>query len=418
MKLYPTDGYYVPASFMLYVDTELPIDRLMGTGQEKVLTHELVHFLQDVCTTYGMANICKYVDSLKGLSKIVRETHALSVPIPASKKSDSANINADLFSIYVGDGTERYMTHNNTVQITSVTIIEVPVEGLSEPVNYVEIEYGKQERLHFGAMAIMESMAHIIEQKLYGDNLRKSYPYDSAALLAAYLYPDIENNVVAVLELCEASLMFLNPAEIFVEATKRLKEGSITYDKVGDYYMYVITNFSLEGINPIDYFSEISRQTQQQLDDLFTVNPFKDERWGSGVIKAGSKLREDRGSVASFLFGTGTDNPRDRLFKLISTIGFPPSFNNKHQAWVQNHPNSQHTQLMYPAISSILSLLEGKEEKCCLYDYCINEIDGYATNESCVKAPWKRASAKQPCHYAHVWKMWGHEKCEITPKKN
>lgn len=413
MKVHQCNGYYIPAAFWLYVDTDQPINELVNAPHERTLVHELVHFLQDVSTTYGLANICRYVDQLKCFSKLVRSSRSLTVPVMASQRSDSVNTNSDLFSIYAGDGADKYMTHNYSIVITSLAEHREYVEHVVDPIFYTEIEYGGSQTFHFGSIAILESMAHIIECEIYGKMPIKSFPYDSAQLVIDYLCPDIEVGALAVLEICEASLMFLNPAEIFVEAAKKLNSERARYIAPNDYYKFVMERFSYEDQTSIEHFEHVGREAQDQLNDLFTVEPFCNERWGSRAVGAGVNIRKNGQSISSILFESTDGSARNRFFSIISEVGFPPSINKHNQVWVQSGSENSHTHLMYPAIASISEMLEGRGQACRLYEYCKNEKNGYTVNQHCLKAPWKRAKEKQACYYSHIWKMWGHEECEI-----
>lgn len=403
----------MPAAFWLHVDTYQPINKLINGPHERTLVHELVHFLQDVSTTYGLANICRYVDQLKCFSKLVRSSSSLSVPVLASQRSDAVNANSDLFSIYAGDGAEKFMTHNDSVVITSLREHLEPVENVVDPIFYSEIEYGGSKKFHFGSIAILESMAHIIECEIYGRMTVKSFPYDSAQLVIDYLCPDIEVDALAVLEICEASLMFLNPAEIFVGTAKKLNSERVKKIAPNDYYKFVMERFTYENQTSVEYFAHVGLEAQNQLDELFTVEPFCNERWGSSVVRAGVNIRKDGQSISSSLFEGTYRNSRDRFFSLISEVGFPPTINKHNQVWVQFGSENSHTPLMYLAIASISKMLEGRSQACHLYEYCKNEQNGYAVNQHCQNAPWKRAKEKQACYYSHIWKMWGHEGCEI-----
>jgi hypothetical protein len=208
--------------------------------------------------------------------------------------------------------------------------------------------------------------------------------------------------------------MFLNPAEIFVGAAKKLNSERVRLTAPNDYYKFVMERFSYENQTSTEHFAQVGREAQHHLDDLFTVEPFCNERWGSGVVKAGANIRENGQSMSSRLFDSTDGNARNRFFSLVSEVGFPPSTNKHNQVWVQSGSENSHTYLMYPAISSISEMLEGREQACCLYKYCKNEQNGYLVNQHCLNAPWKRAKAKQACYYSHVWKMWGHEECEIS----
>lgn len=62
MKIYSNEGVYFPSFFRIKINKEKNIDR--------ILFHELVHFLQDVSTTFGLINISNTVDRIKDLNKI------------------------------------------------------------------------------------------------------------------------------------------------------------------------------------------------------------------------------------------------------------------------------------------------------------------------------------------------------------
>ncbi|HHO0458687.1 TPA: hypothetical protein ACRR9F_002345 [Morganella morganii] len=104
MRLNKDLGFYIPAFFMMQVDTIKPIEGIIGTVDERTFSHELIHFLQDITTTYGLINISRCIDFIKVQNSVLRNTNSsVKLPLQGSELSGSVMINNDLFSLYVGD---------------------------------------------------------------------------------------------------------------------------------------------------------------------------------------------------------------------------------------------------------------------------------------------------------------------------
>lgn len=71
MKLYQNLGSYIPAFFILQIDGLKDLSKVANTTDERTLAHELIHFLQDLSTTYGVCNIGHCVDVIKDQARII-----------------------------------------------------------------------------------------------------------------------------------------------------------------------------------------------------------------------------------------------------------------------------------------------------------------------------------------------------------
>ncbi|EIF2841227.1 hypothetical protein LEZ42_001228 [Vibrio parahaemolyticus] len=420
MKLYQELGFYVPASFMLKVNTSDSIEDVLNSSYERTFSHELIHFLQDVTTTYGLINICSCVDVLKDQNQIALSANgSLNTPISINSYSQSVSTNIDLFSCYVGDGAGKFMEFPDNVKIVSVTEELMEVDNVSHGISVIEIEYGGEgysstKKFHFGAMAICESMAHLIECEIYGNYAKKlNFPYDSATMLVAHLCPQLMDNNQAISEICEASLMYYNPAEVFIKALKEINKNQVEINKSNGFYSYVLNTFSLEESRVNDIFKEVTQSAMSQLNDLFTVEPLKSECWASSLVGKGSLLR-NRGCCLTALLWNGDQNhKRVTLMETIKSIGFPVAFNREDQVWVQDSEQTLHTPLLFPAIMSISEIFMGKSYECSLYEYC-NKHGNYDVGGECKKRPWLRSNNDDLCYFSSVWRMWGLDKIEIS----
>ncbi|EGR0730438.1 hypothetical protein RNE34_003456 [Vibrio cholerae] len=422
MKLRRELGFYVPAFFMLKVDTNESINNVLNSAHERILSHELIHFLQDLTTTYGLINISRCVDVVKDQNQIaLNGGRYLDVPIPISLYSPAVAANTDLFSCYIGDDASQYEEFPRSVSIISVNEDLMDIDNVDCQIKVIEVEYGSpiftySKKFYFGAMAICESMAHLIECEIYGvESEINNFPYNSATMLTEFLCPHLKNNNQAVSEICEASLMYYNPAEVFVMALNKINEDKVVLDGSNDYYLYVVNNFTLESNSVEKEYNSIANSSISQLNDLFTVEPLKSEQWASNLVVKARGLRNTNISITSRLWQGDRDFKRASLMHIIRNIGFPVAFNNNDEVWIDNSDKTLNTPLMFPAIMSINEIFMAKRAQCYLYEHC-KKHGGYQVGDECMTNPWVRAKNGSVCYFSNMWKMWGLEKISINIK--
>ncbi|WP_368494757.1 hypothetical protein [Escherichia coli] len=420
MKLNRELGFYIPAFFMMQVDVDESIEEIIDTMHERVFSHELIHFLQDITTTYGLINICKCIDVIKAQNQaLINKDYPVSLPLGSCDLNETVMANVDLFSLYVGDDAEKFKAFPESYIVTDIIEDEMEVDLVSYPVKYFNVKYESQvftstEIFHFGSMAIYESMANLIESEIYGEESRcKNFPYDSALMIADYLCPNISHNRLAICELCEASLMYYNPAEVFVASLKKLNEFDLVFEEPNEYYLYVLRNFKLETNSAKSEFVKASKLAMSQLNDLFTVSPFTEEKWASSMVFRAEKLRGSDLSLSARLWGMDKNKSREVLMSFIKSIGMPIVFNGNFDAWVRDSEEHLYTPLMHQAILSFHEILRGKQLSCSLHAYCAKNNSGDATDCNCQSAPWLRLEQGKSCYFSNLWKMWGLENVQI-----
>lgn len=424
MKLNKLLGYYIPSFFVLNVGTEEKIETILDTEYERTLAHELIHFLQDIATTYGLINLCKTVDIIKDQNSILRlSSTPVTIPLTGNYYSASVMANRDLFSIYIGDGADKYKEFPATIEVISIEFEEWPIDNVDEPVKSIEITLSINKhssnkwKFHFGAACLLESMAHLIENTIYGKTSDKlSYPYDAALLLARYIYPEIGGNEIAVAELCEASLMTYHPGLSFIESLNQMKIAKHIHKAPNDTYGFVLNNMTfIDNDCHQSLLQEYKNQTINaigQINSLFTVKPLSEDKWGERLIENASEKKEKGNSLVSIIFSADEPYRKQRLFKLVSDIGFPVAFNSKHECWIQR--SGEHiTPLYFLAILTFIEILGRGITECELINYCASESSLKLVNKNCTSSPWFQSKDQITCHFSQIWKMWGLESVEI-----
>ena len=132
------------------------------------------------------------------------------------------------------------------------------------PPNDVEIEVTEvhfsgtgQIKYDLGSHAILESMAYLIEQSLYPGVLPEStdFCYHAAAAIGEFIYPEVAENRVNLIALCDAALMFSNPGLIFYAMLNAMKGEKFHPESYMEIYEFVFVRVqqSYGQLNQWDY---------------------------------------------------------------------------------------------------------------------------------------------------------------------
>lgn len=230
-------GGYLPSFFEIVVDSSATtFDLNEITNQElTVFFHEYIHFLQDIATVYGLNNIYVWSEYLSSvLNRIYKTKGILNIPFTINDNSDNVNLNKQVSKITFGDDCEA------KGEITNIQIneFELVTNSLLPKIPTVTIVIGEDEFFSFGALAIMENMAYIMERICMPYFYQKSpdFPYRVAEKVSDFYVKDFSKNLEMVLALCDMSLQTSNPGKVYVDVMKGLKAGRLNFDKPEDIY--------------------------------------------------------------------------------------------------------------------------------------------------------------------------------------
>lgn len=413
MKLSKDIGFYLPSFFMLQINEK--------EDSPRILTHELIHFLQDISTTYGLINISRTIDEIKELNRLyLSGTEKNNILF---EQSDEYKINRDIALTVKGIHNGMYKKFDTNTEVISLNCVEtrkikndvlyedIPLYEVSVEVEDTQNNY--KDTFVIGAMAIMESMAHIIENHLYGEKQNtKTFPYDIVSMIIEYKYPKLSSSVLAIAELCEASLMYYDPAKILYESLNSMKLEQFQHSSQGDTYRYIIEKYVFDDsgteVNALTHFFEYPLVTAiNQVNDLITISPYKEEKLASSWISNAKELRTDSKKNITALCYDG----REKLFQTLEAIGLPLVIDNGEARATTSHMDKK-SLFLYPVMSTFLNCLLNKETKasCELNTYCANNTSIMNYDDSCSSNPWSKiATNKKMCAFLDVKKMWGFE---------
>lgn len=418
-------GCYIPSFFEMHVNTDcddLTINKL-PLKDMTVLFHEYIHFLQDFTTYYGLNSLYAYSEYLHSVTNRIYAIKTPDFPIPFDIKDNADNVllNRQIQNFTQGDTEESFGRY-------LVTAIDEGYDQLIPNPYIKELESiilnPEGDLRSFGAIAIMESMAYILERLCSPTGYEKSpdFPYRAAELVADYYVKGFGEDFLMVLALCDMSLQSSNPGACFVRVMKGVRDGNITFSKPENIYDYFYSQPSVTAYGTestlVNHFKKLLSVVQSSMKSYLRDMPILKEyyEWIDHLVRFAICWREqDR----YFLLKMARHNDlatNGCWGYAVHEVGSPLMVNNKgnHYKIVQ-HGSTLGTDVEYfRAIRQIEALFENGKIDCEMYKWCMNSPEA-TPNGLCKTAPWKKSMEERLCPYALLWRHWNLKDRE--PKK-
>jgi hypothetical protein len=409
-------GYYCPSFFKLGVETIFDLDNLNILGEAPFSTffHEYIHFLQDITTTYGLMNCCIVVDRIKHVNhSLLENKNDKSFKVPFNYSTDSiTTLNKDIQNVYLGQnpGVNRLDFIEIQFEESSVQLPDPYNKKLRKVVVYHYSSPGIVDNFDFGALCIIETMAHIAQKSISPSTDHDDVPYKSAIIVAKHIYSVIGDNMFYVFSLCDACLMLYHPADAFYTMLHLMKDRNFVPTSELDIYNFVYDNTKAETVSLQDLFSRTVGLAIGQLSDYFTTDIFENERkWVKYVLLKAQEIRLTRPDFIVQIIKKGKANTPE-FAQLLDELGTPLMVNLDGKSWF-NPPKELHgTEIhidRFAAIREIFYLYELGIKKCDLQNFCKLSPEGDITDNHCDGSPWERSKQKQICAYGAFWRTWG-----------
>ena len=408
-------GKYLPSFFFIKIDTDNSFENLNDLMQNEsfsVFIHEYTHFLQDILTTWGLRFIIHIVDKLKTANRSIYYSTENSFQIPFVIDADNiCGVNNDLVSVYMGDDEISYKFNK------IICIQEVPNDYVEnyKSTPYIEltvldVKDNDQKKIHFGAICVIESMAHLVQSKFYETQDTPQFPYRMVEHIYSFYFPEITVDKDVLLALCDAALGTTDPGGMLITFMKKMQEKKHLPKSPNDIYSFVRDFTYTVGNDKYDakeLFDFYSLKAEKSLTEYFTddyYEPAKD--WIAKTLGSARKMKlED-----NFSFVDLVDNATGakKIIDIVNKIGVPLIANNKGYYWA-HHPqtNSEHFAGLFNAINEVYNILFNRQTYCAMRDYCKTLPEGDMTCDYCDNSPWEMSKKDKLCGFAQIWKLWG-----------
>lgn len=410
-------GYYVPSFFEMHVDTEcedLTITNLPLRDQT-VLFHEYIHFLQDITTYYGLNGIYVHSEYLHSVvNRIYRiPTAQFEVPFEIKDNNDNVLLNKQIRNFTLGDADEISTFNVKQIMLDQDKLIE---NKYFKSIQSVLIQTKTDDYISFGGIAIMESMAYIMERLCSPTGYVKSpeFPYLSAEKVAEYYSAEFAANPLMILALCDMSLQYSNPGACYVRVLDGIRAGRLAFstpESVYDYF-YAQETAMADGSESGDllenfklFLNIVNQQLHSYLKDLPDMDDYY--AWIDHLIAFVIDWREHDRYFLLNMARTNNLLKNNHWGKAIHDIGSPLMSNNKNQ-YSKIPPHGMEAEMnveFFKAIYEIERLFEAGSMSCSMYEWC-KKSPKSTPNELCTSAPWEKSNEEYLCPYAFTWKHW------------
>lgn len=414
-QLSATAGYYMPAFFDMFIDTDKPVEsfNLMSfdENERSVFFHEYIHFLQDFMTVCG----CNNIYCINERFRLIALDYATQKPfyVPVEIKDNKGNVYLNnLLNILAWGGNESFDSFViNRISINPYIDDEMQSANLN-PFQCVELDTDKG-LLDFGKREIMESMAYMLQKKCtIMTYLSPEYPYDSAEKLAKHIcHTGFETKSENIIALCDIALMSSNPGYTFVNYLQRIESGDLKVNRAEDVYDDF---YSQKGICdgkvmlPLNHFELLSDVAKAALKSYIDIAEIKVQldAWVDLVMDTGLKARLSDPYYFLNLARAGYLMTNAYFIKMLTAVGSPLMHNKKHQYGRQkSNPDYGDVFQYLTAVSAIDNIFDGAFT-CSLIHFC-KQSKGKTNinvNRHCICSPWKRCKDAQLCPVAVIIK--------------
>ena len=403
-------GCYFPGFFVLKLDTDTPIPPVnkMDKNTLDVFFHEYVHYLQDVATPIGYHNLYTINEYLRSvLNRIYKiPEKKFQIPYIIEDNSDNVLANIKLQSVVNGDASSVERFEIKYIETETCSIYQIP------SVKKIIITSKTGEKRAFGAVAIKESMAYLLEETCGRQIKSPEYPYDIARTVARRYSPEIANDSVKLIALCDMSLMCSNPTSVFIGFLDMVKKKKIKISKAEDivdwFYTQEYQSWDLKPVHFLDYFNELHKVSLNSITSYIKgIELGKDiEQYFTNIFNKVLDLRKNHKYFIIQLAREGNCISNKTFHMLVATLGFPILKNNREEHFLLPSTLGDASFLQYfSALAEIIRLFSEGQDSCGMYKWCKQSPDS-TYDYYCTYAPWRKVKDTKLCPYAFLWRHW------------
>lgn len=418
--------YYRPSFFNMKIDLPIDLQNLneIPEGAMGLYFHEYIHYIQDISTIYGLMNIstisyyiqscAHYIDKMKGDFQVPL---LLEDIVEKRIDDDYGLINFALRPIYLGSPINPKTKNINDFNFKIIDHLLSNGKSIQKVIiSFKHNDTDTIRELEFGGNHICEGMAYLCERFNYSDilPLADDYPYVVVQKLAETIYPEIFNEKILLIAICDISLMTYHPGLSYVRIIEFIKTSKFITDETSIDEIYERCLNHVKGSH-VD-FPDLVDKVKVEIKKNFNADYYADiTEWIDLLFESVKILRRDVPSFVVDLVRFG--KPRENQFFLYThkVLGSPLVLNELGEGTISLPNNFQpvgenFNPGIFLAISQVLRIFYQNELKQCeLIEYCeaSNESDpNIIVDDNCYRSPWKKSLDLNLCPVGQIWHHW------------
>lgn len=424
IKLNQTLGFYTPAFFKIYIASVNPINPSQMNGQElTTFIHEYTHFIQDFTTIYGLSNIYNLIDWLRLYINKIYTCRKLSLPL--NLYNENLYLNDQIRRLAWGTPTSYHpISAIRNIQIQPHTLSNYIINTHPELSTFrkvlLEIEVNHNWiQIEFGALAIMESMAHLMEYFLNPTHITEApdYPYTIAQLVSSSLNPQLDTKYDIIFALCDIALQTSLPGPAFVEMVIQLsKNSNYTADDVYKFFDKPFQHWHDRQPNSLVNiaYSHLNSLVQGPMGLRY-------QAWVHNLMETAIGIRRSKPSFMLDIIRGGFPHTNMAFSSFLNQVGTPLLTNAigdmyKVPAPIYSIFPIDYDVEYFQAIEYIYELLISGKVPCSMKDWCSKS--GISIDNNCITNPPAHSNNKtynRLCPVGALWHQWNLKKYTLRP---
>ena len=425
-------GAYKPSYLGIRINSLLDFSNVQNlhADAQALYFHEYIHFLQDIITTFGLSNSWNTYDRIRQIISLAQKKDSeLNIPLSGVEVKIHQN-NLRALNEIKGDCRIRNLIGNIECDIKKISLassdnIDQVIKG--GKIHLLKLELmDKAKNIYnyiFGAEAVSESMAYLIEQKFSKNMPLEGYPYCAAKKLAEFVYKAISENDEFLFTICDVSLMTTSPGfsyyiillemslqEFFPKSSKELFDFSLD----------ILKN---RGWNIFEDFEHTKTGLLHVFNRIFNRPEFKEtNEWFNLIINNSFELRKSNPYIISSLYN---DEPFGKSWStIVAMLGMPMVYNSENKRWfsspvsLKQNENNIDPIFLYAFWQLHDLLCMGKNAiSCKLIEFCKASNQRDMVDDNCVTSPWEKISGEKVCSFCALWVSYGLENKKVVFNK-
>ncbi len=404
-------GCYYPAFFEMNLDIYGNMDvNKLKEKQFALFLHEYTHFMQDVSTYYGLSNLFTVNEVIKSmhlnLTTSLPNGGKFKPPVGIMQNNSILEENIQLRRLTMGS--------NGNIPFFDVEKIEskkeaVPNNKFVQQIDKVYVTTTKGECFQFGALALMENMAYLMEQLCVSEcEPSPDYPYSAAEKVANFIAPAFGKDKLMVLALCDVALQASNPGHYFCDTLYLISKGTIKYSRSEDVYddFYSRQPVTYHSSTIPNYLRQFRKMADAVIDQekKFIATPQLSVfwKWLENAINYSYDLRLNHRYFLLEIARSGNARKSSVFADYLNVVGSPLMMNkcrNFYRIPSKNVPGNG--MCYHRAMRQVYELLSWGNKKCDMKGWC--RQSKIKVDCRCNRKPWEHLNDRNKCPYAVIW---------------
>ncbi|PJZ75293.1 hypothetical protein [Leptospira neocaledonica] len=407
-------GFYKSSFFFIGMNTFRDLEKVFGSNKEYILTHEYIHFLQDISTTFALSNISHTIAVINNFIDEAKESDEKEISVPLVIRNANVRINDDMFRVYFG----KNLSYN--ISLTNLKIIKYVKKEYIQPdinkkIEYYSIKFNNLDGDIFdyslGAVDILEGMAYIIEDHIHpSEDVNPPLPYSTVQLLVEKIVPNLASNKYIISTICELALQTYNPGTMFVDILEIISNDNLEVKNTQD-ILSIMDGFSFSGPSYPSgttwrkIYKESSERALENLKGFYGYNSTSKVRdWIERAFQIVENKKNGKVNFISEIIKSSKESAP--VQGLMVEFGTPIIINNRQKGFAIDNGNVSDQLSYMRSAFELYDIMTSKKKfirGCSMRVFCKQLIKekmvNYSVDENCYHRPWERNNNESLCPF-------------------